>query len=181
MLVKLSKIPHSYLTLTYKRFHMNPFLTEKHRWNSYPNKKFKIFKVYEIILNKRWEEVWYTPSLKLFTFITLKILWFNSFRLKRTYVLSNLSWYFVLFCSVFYCYFDFSKPHFPKDDNEKKSHGRRNETTLYLRLKTCWKFPQKREYQTSTCLRGSSLFWASHEKSRECEGQGERRALSLAG
>ena len=146
---------------------MNPFLIEKHKWNSYPNKKFKIFKVYEIILHKRWEEVWYTPSLKMFTFITLKILWFNSFRLKRTYVLSNPSRYFVLFCSVFYCYFDFSKRHFTKDNNEKKSHGRRNETTLYLRLKTCWKFPQKREYQTSTSLRGSFLFRGSRKKSRE--------------
>ena len=131
--------------------------------------------MYEIILNKRWEEVLYTPSLKLFTFITLKILWFNSFRLKRTYVLSNLSWYFVLFCSVFYCYFDFSKRHFTKDNNEKKSHGRKNETTLYLRLKTCWKFPQKREYQTSTSLRGSFLFWRSREKSRESSTREETR------
>ena len=36
---------------------MNPFLTEKGKWNSYPNKKFKAFKVYEIILNKRWRKV----------------------------------------------------------------------------------------------------------------------------
>ena len=75
----------------------------------------------------------------MFTFRTLKILWFNCFCSKKTYmyVLSNPSWYFVLFCSVFYCYFDFSKQHFTKDNNEKKSHGRRNETTLYLLLKTC--------------------------------------------
>ena len=91
------------------------------------------------------------------------------------------SWHFVLFCGVFYCYYDFRKQHFTKDDNEKKSHGRRNETTLYLRLKTCRKFPQKREHQISTTLRESSLFWASCEMSRECDGQGERRALSLAG
>ena len=73
--------------------------------------------------------------LKLFTFRTLKILWFNCFPLKKTYVLSNPSWSLVLFCSAFYCYF--RKQHFTKDNNEKKSHGRRNETTLYLRLKTC--------------------------------------------
>ena len=36
---------------------MNPFLTEKRKWNSYHNKKFKAFKVYEIILNKRWRKV----------------------------------------------------------------------------------------------------------------------------
>ena len=46
---------------------------------------------------------------------------------------------------------------------------------------TCRKFPQKREHQISTSLRESSLFWASCEMSRECDGQGERRALSLAG
>ena len=170
MLAKLSKITHWYLTLTYKRFHMNPFLTEKRKWNSYPNKKIQTFKVYEIILNKRWGKVWYTPSLKLFTFRTIKILWFNCFGLeKHTCIYCQIrfrQWYFVLFCSVFYCYFDFSKQHFTKDNNEKKSHGRKNETTLYLRLKTCWKFPQKREHQTSTSLRASSLFWGSREKSR---------------
>ena len=175
MLVKLSKITHWYLTLTYKRFHTNPFLTEKRKWNSYPNKKFKTFEVYEIILNKRWGKVWYTPSLKLFTFSTLKILWFNGFRLKKTYVLSNPFWHFVLFSGVFYCYFDFSKQHFTKDNNEKKSHGRTKETTLYLRLKTCWKFAQKREYQTSTSLRGSSLFWARRENSRESSTRKETR------
>ena len=94
---------------------------------------------------------------------------------KKTFVLSNPSWYFVLFCSVFYCYFDFSKQHFTKDNNEKKSHGRRNETTLYLRLKTCRKFPQKREHQTSTSLRAKSLFWGSSEKSRENTTRKEMR------
>ena len=39
---------------------------------------------------------------------------------KKTFVLSNPSWYFVLFCCVFYCYSDFSKQHFTKDNNEKK-------------------------------------------------------------
>ena len=37
--------------LTYKRFH-----TEKRKWNSYPNKNFKTYKVYEIILNIKVEE-----------------------------------------------------------------------------------------------------------------------------
>ena len=36
---------------------MNPFLTEKRKQNSYPNKSFKTYKVYEIILNKRWVKV----------------------------------------------------------------------------------------------------------------------------
>ena len=175
MLVKLSKITHWYLTLTYKRFLMNPFLTKKRKRNSYPNKTFRTSKVYEIFLNKGWGKIWYTPSLKLFTFRTLKILWFNCFRLKRTYVLSNPSWYFVLFCSVFYCYFDFSKQHFTKDNNEKKSHGRRNETTLYLLLKTCRKFNHKWEHQTSTSLRGSFLFRGSREKSRESSTRKETR------
>ena len=177
--MKLSKITHRYLTLTYNRFYMNPFLTEKRKWNSYPNKKIQTFKVYEIILNKRWGKVWYTPSLKLFTFRTIKILWFNCFGLeKHTCMYCQIrfrQWYFVLFCSVFYCYFDFSKQHFTKDNNEKKSHGRRNETTLYLRLKTCRKFPQKREHQTSTTLQGSSLFWGSREKSRESSTRKETR------
>ena len=30
---------------------MNPFLTEKRKWNSFPNKNFITYKVYEIILN----------------------------------------------------------------------------------------------------------------------------------
>ena len=95
------------------------------------------------------------------------------FSSQKTYVLSNPSWSLVLFCSAFYCYF--SKQHFTKDNNEKKSHGRTKETTLYLRLKTCWKFPQKREYQTSTSLRGSSLFWARRENSRESSTRKETR------
>ena len=32
---------------------MNPFLTKKRKWNLFPDKKIKTFKVYEIILNKR--------------------------------------------------------------------------------------------------------------------------------
>ena len=97
------------------------------------------------------------------------------FSSQKTNVLSNPFWYFVLFPSVFYCYFDFSKQHFTKDNNEKKSHGRRNETTLYLLLKTCWKFPNKREHQTSTSLRASSLFWGSREKSRDSSTRKETR------
>ena len=132
--------------------------------------------------HERWGKVWYTPSLKLFTFRTLKILWFNCFGLeKHTCMYCQIrfrQWYFVLFCSVFYYYFDFSKQHFTKDNNEKKRHGRRNETTFYLRQKRYWKFPQKREHNTSTSLRGSSLFWGSRETRRECEGRGERRVRS---
>ena len=177
MLVKLSKITHLYLTLTYKRFHMNPFLTEKRKWNSYPNKTFKTFKVYEIILNKRWGKVWPKTSLKLFAFRTLKILWFNRFRRKKTYmyVLSNPFWYFVLFCSVFYVIFISLSNISSTIILKRKSHGRRNETTLYLRLKTGRKFPQKREHQTSPSLRASTLFWGSHEKSRESSTRKETR------
>ena len=58
------------------------------------------------------------------------------------YVLSNPFWYFVLFCSVFYCYFDFSEQHLTKDNIDKKSHGRRNETTLYLRQRDTENFPR---------------------------------------
>ena len=148
--------------LTYKRFH-----TEKRKWNSYPNKNFKTYKVYEIILNIKVGESmikklpWNCSRLEPLRFYGLIV-----FVSKKAFVLSNPSWYFVLFCSVFYCYFDFSKQLSTKDNNEKKSHGRRNETTRYLRLKTCRKFPQKREHQTSTSLRASSLFWGSREKSR---------------
>ena len=134
--------------------------------------------------HERWGKVWYTPSLKLFTFRTLKILWFNCFGLeKHTCMYCQIrfrQWYFVLFCSVFYYYFDFSKQHFTKDNNEKKRHGRRNETTFYLRQKRYWKFPQKREHNTSTSLRGSSLFWGSRETRRECEGRPGWEARSLA-
>ena len=83
----------------------------------------------------------------------------------------------ILYCSAvfFYCCFDFSKQHFTKDNNEKKSHGRRNETTLYLLLKTCRKFNHKWEHQTSTSLRGSFLFRGSREKSRESSTRKETR------
>ena len=65
---------------------------------------------------------------------------------------------------------------------KRKNHGRWNETTLYLRQKRYWKFPQKREHQTSTNQRASSLFWgvaksharAARVRRRECE----RRVLS---
>ena len=36
---------------------MNPFLTEKRKRNSHPNKTFKTFEVDEIILNERWGKV----------------------------------------------------------------------------------------------------------------------------
>ena len=35
---------------------MNPFFTDKRKWNSYPNKTFKTFTVNEIILNIKVEE-----------------------------------------------------------------------------------------------------------------------------
>ena len=167
MLVKLSKITHWYLTLTYKRFHMNPSLIEKRKWNSYPNKTIKTFKVYEIILNKRWGKLWQKTSLKLFTFRTLKILWFNRFRRKKTYmyVLSNPFWYFVSFCTVFYVIFISLSNISSRKIMKRKNHGRRNETTLYFRLKTCRKFPQKREHQTSTIACEEALYFGGVAKS----------------
>ena len=120
MLVKLSKITHWYLTLTYKRFHMNPSLIEKRKWNSYPNKTIKTFKVYEIILNKRWGKLWQKTSLKLFTFRTLKILWFNRFRRKKHTCIVKSVLVFCIVLQCFLCCFYFSKQHFIKDNNEKK-------------------------------------------------------------
>ena len=113
--------------------------------------------------------------LKLFTFRTLKILWFICFRFKKhMYCQIRLG---LLYCfAVLFIVISVSNisPRI-QDNNEKKSHGRRNETTLYLRLKTCWKFPQKREHQTSTSLRGSFLFRGSREKSRESNTRKETR------
>ena len=154
---------------------MNPFLTKKRKRNSYPNKTFRTSKVYEIFLNKGWGKIWYTPSLKLFTFRPLRFYGLTVFVSKEhMYCQIRLG---ILYCSAvfFYCYFHFSKQHFTKDNNEKKSHGRRNETTFYLLLKTCRKFPQKREHQTSTSLRGSFLFRGSREKSRESSTRKETR------
>ena len=133
--------------------------------------------MYEIILDKRWGKVWQKTSLKLFAFRTLKILWFNCFRHKKTYmyVLSHPFWYFVLFCSVFYVTFISLSNISSRIILKRKSHGRRNETTLYFRLKTCRKFPQKREHNTSTSLRASSLFWARRENSRESSTRKETR------
>ena len=97
----------------------------------------------------------------------------------------------LVFCIVLQCFFivilisvsNIS----PRIIMKRKSHGRRNDTTRYLRLKRCWKFSQKWDHQTSISLRASSLFWGSREKSRESStrketqvrlGQGERRVLS---
>ena len=83
--------------LTYKRFH-----TEKRKWNSYPNKNFKTYKVYEIILNiKVGESMIKKTSLKLFTFRTLKILWFNCFRLKKSICIVKSV---LVFCIVLQCF-----------------------------------------------------------------------------
>ena len=83
--------------LTYKRFH-----TEKRKWNSYPNKNFKTYKVYESILNINvGESMIKKTSLKLFTFTPLRFYGLIVFVSKKAFVLSNPSCYFVLFCSVF--------------------------------------------------------------------------------
>ena len=63
----------------------------------------------------------------------------------------------------------------PRIIMKRKIHGRRNQTTRYLRQKRYWKFPQKREHQTSTSLRASSLFWGSREKSRDSSTRKETR------
>ena len=175
MLVKLNKITHRHLTLTYKRFHMNPFLTEKRKRNSYPNKTFKTSKVYEIILYKRWgtydkKHPWNCSRLEPLNLMVCQI------RFGILYC-SAVFFFIVILISVS----NISSSVIMK----RKSHGRRNETTLYLRLKTCWKFSQKREHQTSTSLRASSLFWARREKSRESSTRkvtkvrGVRGAFSL--
>ena len=71
--------------LTYKRFH-----NEKRKWNSYPNKNFKTYKVYEIILNiKVGESMIKKTSLKLFTFRALKI----SFDRFQSQLISNMPFY----------------------------------------------------------------------------------------
>ena len=129
-------------------------------------------------------------SLKLFTFTTLKILWFNCFRLKK-HMYCQIPFGLLYRSAVFFIVILISVSNIsPRIIMKRKGHGRRYETTLYLRQKRCWKFPQKREHQTSTSLRARSLFWGSREKSREssthgdaarwrdCEGRSERRVLS---
>ena len=105
----------------------------------------------------------------------LNTLWFNCFRLKKTCVL-NIR-FGILFCSaLFFIAILISSSNIsPRIITKRKSHGRRYETTLYLRLNTCRKFPQKRENQTSTSLRASSLFRESPEKSRESNTRKETR------
>ena len=89
--------------------------------------------------------------------------------------------FLLVFCSVFYCFFFFCilvSNISPRIIMKRKSHSRRYKTTLYLRLKSCWKFPHKREHQTSTSLRARrarSLFWGSREKSRESSTRKETR------
>ena len=96
--------------LTYKRFH-----TEKRKWNSYPNKNFKTYKVYEIILNiKVGESMIKKTSLKLFTFRTLKILWFNRFRRKKHTCMYCQIRFGILYCSaVFFIVILISVSNFP--------------------------------------------------------------------
>ena len=133
--------------------------------------------MYEIILNKRWGKVSWKPCLKLFSFRTLKILWFNCFRLKKHTCMYCQIRFGILYCSaVFFIVILISVSNIsPRIIMKRKSHGRRYETTLYLRQKRCWKFPQKREHQTSTSLRASSLFWGSREKSRDSSTRKETR------
>ena len=95
------------------------------------------------------------------------------FSSQKTNVLSNPFWYFVLFCSV--------SNISPRIIMKRKIHGRRNQTTRYLRLKRCWKFPQKRDHQTSTSLPASSLFWGSREKSRESSTRNMARVRARGG
>ena len=100
--------------LTYKRFH-----TEKRKWNSYPNKNFKTYKVYEIILNIKVGESmikklpWNSSRLEPLRFYGLIVF------VSKNVCIVNVK-FLLVFCSVFYCYFDFSKQHFTKDKNEKK-------------------------------------------------------------
>ena len=73
--------------------------------------------------------------LKLFTFRTLKILWFNCFRLKKhMYCKFRLG---LLYClAVLFIVISVSNIS-PRIIMKKKGHGHTKETTLYLRLKTC--------------------------------------------
>ena len=106
-------------------------------------------------------------SLKLFTFRALKILWFTCFRLKKQMYCQIR--FGILYCSpVSFIVILISVSNIsPRIIMKRKIHGRRNQTTRYLRLKRCWKSPQKRKHQTSTSLPASSLFWGGREKSRE--------------
>ena len=81
-------------------------------------------------------------SLKLFT---LRFYGLTIFVSKKMYyqIRFGILYSFAIFFH-YYCYFDFSKQHFTKDYNKKKSHGSRNETTLYLLLKTCRHSPETR-------------------------------------
>ena len=137
--------------------------------------------------HERWGKVWYTPSLKLFTFRTLKILWFNCFRLKK-HMYCQIPFGLLYRSAVFFIVILISVSNIsPRIIMKRKKHSRRNKTTLYLRLKTCWKFPHKREHQTSTSLWELGLYLggvaknharAACVRTRDCEGRGERRVVS---
>ena len=128
-------------------------------------------------------------SLKLFTFRTLKILWFNRFRRKKTYlyVLSNPFQYFVLFCSLFNCYFDFSKQHFNKpDNNEKKKPQPQIQNHPLPPSKDMPTFPRNENIKLQLACE-LALYFGRVAKSqartarvrrRQCGGRGERRVLS---
>ena len=112
------------------------------------------------------------------TFRALKILWFNCFGLKkRTCIVNSVFLSGILyFSAMFFIVILISVSNIsPRIIMKRKSHGRRNDTTRYLRLKRCWKFSQKWDHQTSISLRASSLFWGSREKSRESSTRKETR------
>ena len=147
-----------------RRYETTLYLRQKRCWK-FPQKRE----------HERWGKVWYTPSLKLFTFRTLKILWFNCFRLKK-HMYCQIPFGLLYRSAVFFIVILISVSNIsPRIIMKRKSHGRTKETTLYLRQKRYWKFAQKREYQTSTSLQGSSLFWGSREKSRESSTRKETR------
>ena len=86
-------------------------------------------------------------SLKLFTFRTLKILWFNCFRLKK-HMYCQIPFGLLYRSAVFFIVILISVSNIsPRIIMKRKIHGRRNQTTRYLRQKRCWKFPQKREHE----------------------------------
>ena len=72
---------------------------------------------------------------------------------------------------------------------KRKSHGRRNETTLYLRQRDTENFPRNENIKLQLACEQALYFGgvakshatAARVRRRECEGRGERRVLSLAG
>ena len=133
MLMKLSKITHWYLTLTYNRFHMNPSLIEKRKWNSYPKKHLKHLKCTRLFLIKGGGNCdkklpWNCSRLEPLRFYGLIV--FVPKTIQVCLVKSVLVFCIVLQC--FLCYFYFIKQHFIKDNKEKKKPRpqKRNQSLL---------------------------------------------------